>query len=179
MNPSLAEQRRDVSIVERAKAGDQLAFESLYDRFSAMVHAVLLSRVRAAEVDDLSQEVFLAAWRSLSALREAEHVGAWLATIARNAAARSVGRRRHPEPLTEEVLDNPAVEPDGDAGAEALNALRRLPEAYRETLIMRLVEGLNGPEIAAATGLTHGSVRVNLTRGMKLLKEDLRKRGWQ
>jgi len=48
---------------------------------------------------------------------------------------------------------------------------RRLPEAYRETLILRLVEGMTGPEIAAQTGLTPESVRVNLCRGMKLLRE--------
>jgi RNA polymerase sigma-70 factor, ECF subfamily len=48
-----------------------------------------------------------------------------------------------------------------------------LPEAYRETLVLRLVEGMTGPEIAARTGLTAASVRVNLHRGMKLLRERL------
>ena len=52
-----------------------------------------------------------------------------------------------------------------------------LPEAYRETLVLRLCEGLDGPEIAARTGLTHGSVRVNLTRGMALLRPLLAARG--
>jgi RNA polymerase sigma-70 factor (ECF subfamily) len=56
--------------------------------------------------------------------------------------------------------------------------LRSLPEAYRETLTMRLVEGLTGPEIAEATGLTAGSVRVNLCRGMELLRELLKQEGW-
>ena len=51
-----------------------------------------------------------------------------------------------------------------------LDAVRSLPDAYRETLILRLVEGMTGPEIAARTGLTEGSVRVNLHRGMKLLR---------
>ena len=59
-----------------------------------------------------------------------------------------------------------------------LAVLRTLPETYRETLAMRLVEGLTGPQIAEATGLTHGSVRVNLSRGMKLLQDALRKAGW-
>lgn len=47
------------------------------------------------------------------------------------------------------------------------------PEAYRETLLLRLVEGLTGPEIAERTGLTAGSVRVNLHRGMALLRAAL------
>jgi len=48
-----------------------------------------------------------------------------------------------------------------------------LPETYRETLILRLVEGMTGPEIATRTGLTHGSVRVNLHRGMQQLRAKL------
>ena len=54
-----------------------------------------------------------------------------------------------------------------------LATIRTLPEAYREPLILRLVEGMTGPEIAARTGLKHGSVRVNLCRGMQLLREKL------
>ena len=48
-----------------------------------------------------------------------------------------------------------------------------MPEAYSETLTLRLVEGMTGPEIAARTGLTPASVRVNLHRGMKLLREQV------
>ncbi len=57
-----------------------------------------------------------------------------------------------------------------------LGVVRGLPEAYREPLILRLVEGMTGPEIAARTGLTHGSVRVNLYRGMQLLRVKLNER---
>ena len=56
-----------------------------------------------------------------------------------------------------------------------LEMVRKLPEAYRETLLMRLVEGMTGDEIAERSGLTPASVRVNLHRGMKLLREKL---GW-
>ena len=54
-----------------------------------------------------------------------------------------------------------------------LDTIQRLPECYRETLILRLVEGMTGPEIAERTGLTADSVRVNLCRGMKLLRARL------
>jgi RNA polymerase sigma-70 factor (ECF subfamily) len=54
-----------------------------------------------------------------------------------------------------------------------LDVIRSLPAAYRETLVLRLVEGMTGPEIAERTGLTAASVRVNLHRGMKLLRERL------
>jgi RNA polymerase sigma-70 factor (ECF subfamily) len=65
----------------------------------------------------------------------------------------------------------------GAEAAEALEIIRALPEAYRETLVLRLVEGMTGPEIAARTGLQPASVRVNLHRGMKLLRERLGMRG--
>jgi RNA polymerase sigma-70 factor (ECF subfamily) len=64
-------------------------------------------------------------------------------------------------------------QPDHLEALAILNAIRSLPEAYNETLILRLVEGMTGAEIADRTGLTPASVRVNLHRGMKLLREKL------
>src|SRR5262245_30910612 len=167
----------DGSLVARALDGDEPAFRALYERYAPMVHAVLLSRAPRGEADDLMQEVFLAAWRALHQLRDGEHAGAWLAAIARHAAHRGRARaaRAAAAPLNEEPID-PRAGPDGRI--DVLSVLRRLPEAYRETLAMRLVEGLTGPQIAEATGLSHGSVRVNLSRGMKLLKDALRQEGW-
>jgi RNA polymerase sigma-70 factor (ECF subfamily) len=75
-----------------------------------------------------------------------------------------------------ELPENLAAVDATTSRAEALGVLkviRSLPDAYRETLVLRLVEGLSGPEIAARTGLTPASVRVNLHRGMKLLREKL------
>jgi RNA polymerase sigma-70 factor (ECF subfamily) len=74
---------------------------------------------------------------------------------------------------TDELADIPVPAPRSAEVAEVLAALRALPEAYQETLILRLVEGMSGPEIAEQTGLSPGSVRVNLHRGMKLLRERL------
>jgi RNA polymerase sigma-70 factor (ECF subfamily) len=109
-------------------------------------------------------------------------VGGWLAVIARNRARRAFLRGRPPAAELSVEPTDPATERDRsagrDSGAEALTLLQRLPAAYRETLAMRLVEGLTGPEIAEATGMTHGSVRVNLSRGMTLYEDLLRKRGW-
>ena len=74
------------------------------------------------------------------------------------------------------LVDNVAANDRPDVTTEArraLAAIQMLPEAYRETLVLRLVEGLNGPEIAALTGLTPDSVRVNLHRGFRLLRTRL------
>jgi RNA polymerase sigma-70 factor (ECF subfamily) len=156
-----------------ARSGDRAAFSRLHERFAPMVHAVLLSRLSPADADDLTQEVFLIAMRRLSDLRDAGALGGWLAAIARNLALSQARSRSRAVPMPESVA---AEAPDtrlNPEAAEALAAIRALPEAYRETLLMRLVEGLTGPQIAARTGMTHGSVRVNLHRGMALLRERL------
>jgi RNA polymerase sigma-70 factor (ECF subfamily) len=140
-----------------------------------MIHGILVSMVPPSEADDLVQDVFVAAWRGIASLRQADHVGGWLAAIARNEGRAALRRRRPLERIPDDLPD-PA--PPRRDGAEILAAIRALPEAYRETLALRLVEGFTGPEIATATGLTHGSVRVNLHRGMKLLRGALSERGY-
>jgi RNA polymerase sigma-70 factor (ECF subfamily) len=160
-----------VPLVQAAKAGDRGAFAALYDRYVRMVHGIVLSRVHRSHVDDLVQDVFVHALGKLASLREPAAFGGWLATIARNRATdhlRQFGRYEVP-------LEEDAAGPDEDR-AEAiavLAVLRTLPDAYRETLALRLIEGMTGPEIAERTGLTPASVRVNLHRGMKLLRARL------
>jgi RNA polymerase sigma-70 factor (ECF subfamily) len=165
----------DAWCVNAARNGDRAAFGRLYDRYARMVHGVLLARVPVGEVDDLVQDVFLLALRRLSSLRETGSFGAWLAAIARNRA-----NDYHRRSVPEDQLADDTSEDDGNISAEPpspaaaiLDAIRTLPDAYRETLILRLVEGMTGPEIAARTGLTHGSVRVNLHRGMQQLRAKL------
>lgn len=164
------------SLVERARSGDAGAFGLLYREHGPMVHAVLLARVERADADDLTQEVFLTAWRRLGDLRDGGAVGGWLASIARSKAAdwvRAKGRRR----AHESGASRDGVSRDGDAaGARAdavLEAIRSLPEGYREGLLMRLVGGMSGAQIAERLGMTHGSVRVHLHRGMGLLRGKL------
>lgn len=166
-------------IVARARAGDREAFAAFHGHFTRFVHAVLLAHAPPAEVDDLHQEVFVAAWRHLDSLQESERAGAWLATIARHAAQRRRATRVDHRELPAQLADPHAPKSGELDGARLLEILRTLPEAYRETLALRLVEGFTGPEIAESTGLTHGSVRVNLHRGMQLLRERLREEGYE
>ena len=168
----------DAMLVGAACDGDRAAFGRLYDRYARMVHGVLLARVPRPDVDDLVQDVFLLALRRLPSLRQPESFGAWLATIARN-LANDFHRRSVPEHRwvqeTADSVDSKNAEKDRDGQAvEILETIRNLPDAYRETLILRLVEGMTGPEIAARTGMTAGSVRVNLHRGMQQLRAKLK-----
>lgn len=168
--PAVARSSEDTLLVAAARNGDRPAFGELYARYARMVHGILLARVPFEDVDDLVQDVFLLALRRLSALREPAAFGGWLATIARNRSNDFHRRTRETSELPEDLAGHNPHRPEALA---ALAAIRSLPEAYRETLILRLVEGMTGPEIAARTHLTPASVRVNLHRGMKQLREKL------
>jgi RNA polymerase sigma-70 factor (ECF subfamily) len=167
----------DSTLVRAARAGDRVAFSQLYDKYAPTVHAILLARVPIDEVDDLVHDVFLRILPRLHTLREPRGFAAWLSAIARNCA--NDYHRHNPKGLKQELTDD-VSEKTADKGgrldpeaATILAAIRALPEAYRETLLLRLVEGMTGPEIAARTGLTAGSVRVNLHRGMQQLRQKL------
>jgi RNA polymerase sigma-70 factor (ECF subfamily) len=163
--------------VSRVKAGDRDAFDELHAHFVNMVHAIVLSHGNARDALDLTQEVFLRVYTDFHRLRSTERAGPWIAAIARNVAIDSLRSRRSSSPLPENVPDPRPSSADLGEAREILDAIRALPETYRETLAMRLVEGMTGPEIADRVGLTHGSVRVHLHRGMKLLTDELARRG--
>ena len=157
-------------LVGAALEGDRDGFGRLYDLYAPLVHGILLARVPRAEVDDLVQDIFLHAFKKLNTLRDRAAFGPWIAMITRNRAIDFHRRTRE----TVEITDEMGGSNTSDSRArEILELIRSLPEAYRETLVLRLVEGMTGPEIATRTGLTPASVRVNLHRGMKLLREKL------
>lgn len=152
-----------------------MAFARLYERYAKVIHAVLVATGARQEAEDLTQEVFVGAMRKLGDLKDPGAFGGWIVMSARNRAV-SWLRARRSTPAMQPVNAASARSPrasDGLSADEVLAALTALPEAYRETLAMRLIEGLTGPEIAERTGMTHGSVRVNLHRGMELLRARL------
>ena len=159
-------------LVKAVRHGEQEAFAKLYSLYAPLVHGILLARVPWGEVDDLVQDVFLVALNKLHTLRDDAAFGGWLAMIARNRAMDFHRRKRETEELSDDIASHSNTEADREA-ANVLEVICGLPEAYRETLVLRLVEGMTGPEIANRTGLTPASVRVNLHRGMKLLREKL------
>jgi RNA polymerase sigma-70 factor (ECF subfamily) len=161
----------DDGLVLAAAAGDRAAFGELYVRYARLVHGILLARVPPEEADDLVQDVFLSAMRQLRGLRTVAAFRGWLAAIARNRATDYFRKTRPLAPFEEHMKDTSQARSGELEALEVLDLIRHLPEAYREPLILRLVEGMTGPEIAQQTGLTADSVRVNLCRGMKMLRE--------
>jgi len=167
---STSETRIEAVLVKSVLAGDRDGFARLYDLYSPMVHGILLARVPRSEVDDLVQDIFLHAFRKLHTLRDWGAFGPWIAMIARNRAMDFYRRSKETVEVTDDLR---AAENSTVQANEILELIKGLPEAYRETLVLRLVEGMTGPEIAERTGLTAASVRVNLHRGMKQLREKL------
>lgn len=160
-------------LVASARRGNGGALDRLYRRFAPVVHGILLGYTGHADAEDLTQRVFEIAFRRLTDLREDAAFPGWVASMARRAG---LDQRRRSAPMTGVVVEAVAIHASHEDRVDAeraLRAIRGLPEAYREPLMLRLVEGLSGPEIAELTGLTPGSVRVNLHRGMALLRQAL------
>jgi RNA polymerase sigma-70 factor, ECF subfamily len=161
---------QEAALVRAAQNGDRAAFGVLYQQYERLVHGILLAYVSYHDAEDLMQDVFVKVMERLPALREPAAFPGWLIAIARRTA---IDYQRGLRPVAElREYRAKGAQPDGEAFA-VLAIIQRLPESYRETLILRLVEGMTGPEIAARTGLTPESVRVNLCRGTKLLRAQL------
>ena len=156
-------------LVLGAQEGQHAAFEELYNRFHRVIHATVLVRVNVGDADDIVQDVFTRAWLKLHTLQNPAAFPGWLITMARNCAT-DHQRKSHNISETQELSVAP---PPVSEALAALRAIKELPHAYAETLAMRLIEGLTGPEIAERTGMKHKSVRINLHRGFKLLRDKL------
>ena len=168
--PDPVEQPVEVILVRAVLAGEHDRFARLYEMYAPLVHGILLARVPRDEVDDLVQDIFLHAMRKLHTLREAAAFGPWIAMIARN---RAMDFHRTSRDMVEVDEHTAVAKPLNRTAKEVLDLIRQLPDAYRETLVLRFVEGMTGPEIARRTGLTSASVRVNLHRGVKMLREKM------
>jgi RNA polymerase sigma-70 factor (ECF subfamily) len=158
------------ALIRAVLAGDHDKYGRLYSLYAPLVHGILLARVPRSDAEDLLQDIFLHALRKLHTLRDPNAFGPWIGMIARNRAMDFHRKSRETVELPEDLKGGDSTE---TKAAEILEIIRSLPDAYRETLVLRLVEGMTGPEIASRTGLTAASVRVNLHRGMKLLRAKL------
>lgn len=163
--------------VRQAQRGCRHSFSRLWSEQVAAVRACIVRRVPPHCVDDVVQDVALAALRGVPRL--CGDFGAWLRGIASRRAA-DVGRRWQRERQYLEVVGAiDGLAGAGDAGLatavsrQVLEWLRCLPRQYRRPLWLRYVRGCTGSEIAERLGTTPGTVRVTLCRGLKCLRERL------
>lgn len=175
----IASMSRGPDRIAAACAGDMGAFESLYREHVGRIHALCRRMApEGADVEGLTQEVFVRAWEKLSGFRREAELGTWLHRIAINTVLnhrRSRSRRPQGQPQANvtalEVLadDRPPV--GGDVDLE--RAIGGLPERARMVFVLHDVEGYRHEEIAKLMDLAPGTSKSQLHRARKLLREAL------
>jgi RNA polymerase sigma-70 factor (ECF subfamily) len=177
--------QNDTALVQRARNGDRAAFEELVRATSRLVFARLyLDTGRADRAEDLMQETYLLAFRALRKLDDPAGFRPWLLTIAHNVLiddARRASRQKRSAPPADTPLSLvPATGPSPSEVAEreelrqrVLAVLRSLPEEYRLPLTLRYITGADYDAIGEQLGITNGSLRGFLHRGLKMLRDRL------
>lgn len=137
--------------------------------------AFWLARDRAI-AEDVVQDTLLRAWRSIDSLDDEAAVKPWLLTIARREFARLFERKRFDTVDVDALAaaEDPALAAEEAADvSEVRAAILRLPDDYREPLVMQVMLGLSTEEIAAQLGLTTGAVFTRLCRARQRLRDEL------
>ncbi len=163
----------DEALASRARAGDRACFGMLVDRFEGRIYRLALSRLRNRhDAEEVTQEAFLRAWRSIKTYREGEPVAPWVLTIARREMINVVRRRQKTArdkdrraPVNGEQREAVEGESVWTIAREALS-----PEAY-EAVWLRYSEDLDPGQIARVMGKSRVGVRVMLHRARKTLGE--------
>jgi RNA polymerase sigma-70 factor (ECF subfamily) len=160
---------------------DAGAFERLVRDHQQMVYAVALSHCKdAAAAEDVAQEAFLKAYRSLDGLRNPPQLKTWLYSIARFTAIDWLRRRKREElrPLPEErAAPEAAGEGTEDRAMRVMQVIQGLRDDYREIMLLRYVRGLSYAEIAKQTGGTASAVGEKLHRVREMVREKMRPEG--
>ena len=175
----------DEALVERARAGDLSAFETLVARHRTVVFRIAARIVGANDADDVTQDVFLRAFHRLDQFRGESSFRSWLLRIAHNTALNAAARRRPVATSDPSGEDEAPVGDPGRTPADELELSERrerlalklaeVQPAHRAVLVLRDLEGLSYEEIAEVTASPLGSVKGRLFRARRELIEILRR----
>ncbi|HUK83369.1 MAG TPA: sigma-70 family RNA polymerase sigma factor [Verrucomicrobiae bacterium] len=175
----------DAQLVEWSLTGDRDAFGRIVERYQSLVCSITYGATGSLSLsEDIAQDTFVTAWRKLEGLSDATKLRAWLCGIARNLTNNFLRRGRH-EPMRsaqplDEIGELPAAEPLPSAEAvsreeEAIlwRALERIPETYREPLILFYRQHRSVERVAEDLELSQDAVKQRLSRGRKLLADEV------
>jgi RNA polymerase sigma factor (sigma-70 family) len=175
----------DVQLVEWSLTGDRDAFRKIVERYQALVCSITYNATGSLTLsEDLAQETFVAAWKQLPELREPSLLRAWLCGIARFLVGKQLRRQGHEPVHAAETVDAihelATLEPSPAAQAvsheeEAIlwRALERIPDAYREPMILFYREQQSVERVATELELSEDAVKQRLLRGRKMLHEEV------
>lgn len=177
-SPTEAQRAEEELLIARCRAGDRAAMRTVYETYRRRVYSLVLRIAGEQEAEELTQEVFLKAFRYLDKFRGEAQLGTWLYRMAVNAAlshvTRSKARFKAPESLLEAMAapTSPAVT-DGDPRVRLRleAALAELPAGYRAVLVLHDVEGLQHEEIAEVLGCRVGTSKSQLHKARARMRE--------
>ena len=175
----------DAELVGASLSGNRDAFGQIVARYQSLVCSLAYSATGSlSQSEDLAQETFITAWKQLAGLREPEKLRAWLCGIARNLinnSLRKQGREpSHRAESLEEIAEAHSLEPlpieqtiSNEEQAILWRSLERIPEIYREPLVLFYREHQSVEAVAQNLELTEDAVKQRLSRGRKLLHEEV------
>ncbi len=172
-------EKTDVELVEASRRGELDAFGHLVARYQDVVCAVGYSATGDRVLgEDVAQETFIAAWRQLDRVRDVVRLRSWLCGIARNLGRKARRRTRREELVDtdEQVAATPSAFDEiarGDAERIVRTALARVPESYREVLVLYYREDLSIRAVAEALGIGEDAVMQRLSRGRRYLADSV------
>ncbi len=160
--------------MERVRARDAAAFETLYDAYHRLVYGVAFRVVGdATAAEDITQAVFLKIWTAPDRF-EAGNFGGWIARVARNQALDAVRRKSHAETeLSEAMPDSDLLEERvfSEIDAESVRrALAQLPAEQREPIELGFFGGITHAEIARRSGIPLGTIKTRIRAGLGKLR---------
>ena len=169
----------DVHLVKLAQSGDQASFNVLYDRHFSAVYNRVRYKIPDADVDDVTQDIFIAVLRSLHNFHGRSQFSTWIrAIVNRQIAGYYRSRERHVDEVA--VIDGmqfPESDFTGDQKHTERIAIRRamqhLPNHYQEVLLLRFAEGLKFKEIAGVLEQNPEAVKSLFRRAMAMLRTEL------
>jgi len=177
----MAEKIDDELLVEKFRRGNKSAFERIVKQYSADV-AALANRLLGwpGDVEDVTQDIFLAAFVGLKNFRCECSLKSWLFTITINKCRtnrykRWLRMRRFSQEINKVSLSSDSEEKhmDTDEFRHVRRAVAALPARYREPVVLRYLQEISTDEISRILGITRNTLNVRLSRARKLLKEDL------
>jgi len=177
--------RNDAELVGESRSGNRDAFGQIVSRYQSLVCSLAYSATGSlSQSEDLAQETFVTAWKQLADLREPEKLRGWLCGIARNLIHNTLRRQGH-EPVhnaesLDEISESRSPEPlpveqtiSREEEAILWRSLERIPDLYREPLVLFYREHKSIEAVAQSLELTEDAVKQRLSRGRKMLHEQV------